>query len=84
MITVFYIIFFYKKPILGAGHHVYADKPQLFNKYVNDTCALADTDQPLPILHSNGTSTPKKENKQEEDEDMPVNKKPLPLTEDVH
>ncbi|CAH4030342.1 (Lyso)-N-acylphosphatidylethanolamine lipase isoform X2 [Pieris brassicae] len=30
--------------INGAGHHVYLDKPDLFNKYVNEACARADAD----------------------------------------
>lgn len=29
--------------ISGAGHHVYADKPDIFNKYVNDACTFSDT-----------------------------------------
>ncbi|XP_047518121.1 (Lyso)-N-acylphosphatidylethanolamine lipase isoform X2 [Pieris napi] len=30
--------------INGAGHHIYLDKPDLFNKYVNEACARADAD----------------------------------------
>uniref|UniRef100_A0A6M2DK90 1-acylglycerol-3-phosphate O-acyltransferase ABHD5 n=1 Tax=Xenopsylla cheopis TaxID=163159 RepID=A0A6M2DK90_XENCH len=30
--------------ITGAGHHVYADKAQVFNKHINDACAKADND----------------------------------------
>ncbi|XP_068146908.1 (Lyso)-N-acylphosphatidylethanolamine lipase [Drosophila tropicalis] len=28
------------KIVSGAGHHVYADKPDVFNRYVNETCDL--------------------------------------------
>lgn len=28
--------------INGAGHHVYLDKPELFNKYVLEACVRAD------------------------------------------
>lgn len=30
------------KVITGAGHHVYADKAEIFNKYVNEACATCD------------------------------------------
>lgn len=30
--------------ITGAGHHVFADKPELFNRFVNEACALSDSD----------------------------------------
>jgi len=29
--------------ITGAGHHVYADKSEIFNKYVLEACALSDS-----------------------------------------
>ncbi|KAH8372948.1 hypothetical protein KR009_008779 [Drosophila setifemur] len=28
------------KVVTGAGHHVYADKPDVFNRYVNETCDI--------------------------------------------
>lgn len=31
------------KLVSGAGHHVYADKPDLFNNYVNEIVELVDT-----------------------------------------
>lgn len=40
-----------------AGHHVYADKPEIFNKYVNDACAESDAanDQKSPNITSKFT-----------------------------
>ncbi|XP_012540382.1 (Lyso)-N-acylphosphatidylethanolamine lipase isoform X1 [Monomorium pharaonis] len=35
--------------ITGAGHHVYADKSDIFNKYVMEACALTDS---IPRLTS--------------------------------
>uniref|UniRef100_S4P050 Abhydrolase domain-containing protein 4 n=2 Tax=Pararge aegeria TaxID=116150 RepID=S4P050_9NEOP len=32
----------YVQVINGAGHHVYLDKPEQFNKYVLEACVLAD------------------------------------------
>lgn len=32
--------------INGAGHHIYLDKPELFNKYVIEACARADEETP--------------------------------------
>ncbi|XP_014365869.2 1-acylglycerol-3-phosphate O-acyltransferase ABHD5 isoform X2 [Papilio machaon] len=36
----------YVQVINGAGHHVYVDKPDLFNKYVLEACARADAYDP--------------------------------------
>ncbi|KAM3960318.1 pummelig isoform 2-T2 [Aphomia sociella] len=38
----------YVQVINGAGHHVYLDKPDLFNKYVLEACSLADNTKPQP------------------------------------
>lgn len=35
--------------ITGAGHHVYADKSEIFNKYVQEACTLSDS---IPHLTS--------------------------------
>lgn len=32
--------------INGAGHHVYLDKPDLFNKFVQEACSKADEYDP--------------------------------------
>lgn len=34
----------------GAGHHVFADKPDLFNAFVNEACFLADSYDDKEIL----------------------------------
>ncbi|XP_022832456.1 1-acylglycerol-3-phosphate O-acyltransferase ABHD5 isoform X2 [Spodoptera litura] len=48
--------------INGAGHHVYLDKPELFNKFVLDACTRADEHDPRPALKAvpaePGTETP--------------------------
>ncbi|XP_026762946.1 1-acylglycerol-3-phosphate O-acyltransferase ABHD5 isoform X2 [Galleria mellonella] len=36
----------YVQVINGAGHHVYLDKPELFNKYVLEACSRADERKP--------------------------------------
>ncbi|PSN29767.1 hypothetical protein C0J52_23904 [Blattella germanica] len=38
------------KVVTGAGHHVYADKADVFNKYVNEICQLADSGDNLRKL----------------------------------
>ncbi|TGZ57511.1 Abhydrolase domain-containing protein 4 [Temnothorax longispinosus] len=51
--------------ITGAGHHVYADKSETFNKYVLEACALSDS---IPHLtSSNLRSSVKPINDQEID-----------------
>ncbi|XP_038211334.1 (Lyso)-N-acylphosphatidylethanolamine lipase isoform X4 [Zerene cesonia] len=48
----------YVQVINGAGHHIYLDKPDLFNKYVNEACTRADTDVRLPAQTSEIKTTP--------------------------
>lgn len=43
--------------ISGAGHHVYADKTDIFNKYVLEACSLSDKIDKLTSKHS--PQTPK-------------------------
>lgn len=74
----------FAKAVPGAGHHVYADKPQIFNQWVNDACTMADTDEHLKIKPSNGTSSPKIQSESEENGEIALDAKPLPLTDDVH
>uniref|UniRef100_A0A2A4JYT1 1-acylglycerol-3-phosphate O-acyltransferase ABHD5 n=1 Tax=Heliothis virescens TaxID=7102 RepID=A0A2A4JYT1_HELVI len=42
----------YVQVINGAGHHVYLDKPELFNKFVLEACVRADEHDPRPALAS--------------------------------
>lgn len=36
--------------INGAGHHVYADRSEIFNKHVNEACGICDRNgDTLPI-----------------------------------
>ncbi|XP_053967369.1 (Lyso)-N-acylphosphatidylethanolamine lipase isoform X1 [Anastrepha ludens] len=35
------------KMVSGAGHHVYADKPDVFNRYVNEACKIFSKDSDL-------------------------------------
>lgn len=37
--------------VSGAGHHVYADKADVFNKHVNEACAIVDSNS-IPNLSS--------------------------------
>lgn len=44
--------FVHVQVITGAGHHVYADKPEAFNRYVMEACSVSDsgeTGNKLPI-----------------------------------
>ncbi|CAG4987040.1 unnamed protein product [Colias eurytheme] len=48
----------YVQVINGAGHHIYLDKPDLFNKFVNEACTRADSDPRLPAQTSETKTTP--------------------------
>ncbi|KAL4704279.1 hypothetical protein ACJJTC_016297 [Scirpophaga incertulas] len=52
----------YVQVINGAGHHVYLDKPDLFNKYVAEACARADEYDPRTDLSSSSASKQNTEN----------------------
>lgn len=43
--------------ISGAGHHVFADKPELFNKYVNEACTISDLTPNLVTTSTNEETT---------------------------
>ncbi|XP_045501773.1 (Lyso)-N-acylphosphatidylethanolamine lipase isoform X2 [Colias croceus] len=47
----------YVQVINGAGHHIYLDKPDLFNKFVNEACTRADSDPRLPAQTSETNAT---------------------------
>lgn len=53
--------------ITGAGHHVYADKSEIFNKYVLEACALSDS---IPHLTSSNLH-PSTINSDQERDDLP-------------
>ncbi|XP_017779676.1 PREDICTED: protein ABHD4 isoform X2 [Nicrophorus vespilloides] len=56
--------------IVGAGHHVYADRPDTFNKYVNDACDAADGVKPKKMLAIQGVSDlPEETTKTESEKD---------------
>ncbi|XP_032590509.1 (Lyso)-N-acylphosphatidylethanolamine lipase isoform X1 [Drosophila grimshawi] len=40
------------KIVTGAGHHVYADKPDVFNRYVNETCDMYKVGRLQPAASS--------------------------------
>uniref|UniRef100_T1GLU3 AB hydrolase-1 domain-containing protein n=1 Tax=Megaselia scalaris TaxID=36166 RepID=T1GLU3_MEGSC len=50
--------------VSGAGHHVYADKADVFNKYVNEACSLTDSNS----IQLKTTNFPKISNDTEEEE----------------
>lgn len=37
-----YFKWFFLQVISGAGHHIFADKPEVFNEYVNAACRFGD------------------------------------------
>lgn len=50
--------------ISGAGHHIFADKPEVFNEYVNAACRFSDNlpDNDLGKFHLNLKKIEKKTN----------------------
>ncbi|CAK1550738.1 unnamed protein product [Leptosia nina] len=52
----------YVQVINGAGHHIYLDKPDLFNKYVIEACARADEDTSFTTRNYENTEAPKDTN----------------------
>lgn len=46
--------------ITGAGHHVYADKPETFNRYVIEACNVADSGETRkkPLRETKSSSPP--------------------------
>jgi hypothetical protein len=51
--------------VTGAGHHVYADRADVFNKMVNDTCTLSD--EKLDIVTTKAVKPPKEPQEPEEE-----------------
>ncbi|KAI5753134.1 hypothetical protein M8J77_023812 [Diaphorina citri] len=54
------------KSVTGAGHHVYADRADVFNKMVNDTCTLSD--EKLDIVTTKAVKVAPKEPQEPEEE----------------
>ena len=44
--------------VSGAGHHVHADQPGVFNDLVNKTCSLADSGGDVEPETVSGTESP--------------------------
>lgn len=45
--------------VTGAGHHIFADKPEAFNQFVNEACRFTDT---IPDTTSNNAPFMQKRN----------------------
>lgn len=54
--------------ISGAGHHVYADKPEIFNRYVNDACNSVDTTNKTVAIRNANNALSLQQNKYENTE----------------
>uniref|UniRef100_A0A8D9BAX2 1-acylglycerol-3-phosphate O-acyltransferase ABHD5 n=2 Tax=Cacopsylla melanoneura TaxID=428564 RepID=A0A8D9BAX2_9HEMI len=59
------------KSVTGAGHHVYADRADVFNKMVNDACNLSDKGEDVVTMDTKAVIKvePSGESKQEEEEE---------------
>ena len=44
------------KVINGAGHHVYADRSETFNKHVNEACSISDRNADVPQKKESSSS----------------------------
>lgn len=62
--------------IAGAGHHLYADKPKMFNQIVNEACNLTDKGIKLPFAQStiisNKASVSEEVTKDSDDKPQPI------------
>lgn len=68
--------------IPGAGHHVYADKPGIFNEIVNEACRLTDEDKLTIAQNASYDSTEQKQISSPSPEvTNDSDSKPLPITE---
>lgn len=56
---------------MGAGHHVYADKPEVFNKHVAEACATADADTSVRQI---SLTTPEEAKLDLQSDENPINK----------
>lgn len=55
---VSFFLLFCSQVISGAGHHIFADKPEVFNDYVNAACRISDKlpDNDLRKLFTNNNN----------------------------
>lgn len=63
--------------ITGAGHHVYADKPEIFNKYVNDACNFTDTNIIAVKTLQNASSNKSENTESDQDDESSVQQKAI-------
>lgn len=47
--------------VTGAGHHVHADRPEVFNELVNSVCSLVDDGEDRDFVHISSSSGGDKE-----------------------
>lgn len=55
--------------ITGAGHHVFADRPERFNRFVNEACALSDSDSSTSTIKSDADEEDSQTQVENEDND---------------
>lgn len=48
--------------ISGAGHHVYADKAEIFNQYVNEACNYCDQNSNSAMSQNEATESEPEDN----------------------
>ncbi|XP_034652007.1 (Lyso)-N-acylphosphatidylethanolamine lipase isoform X1 [Drosophila subobscura] len=78
------------KIVTGAGHHVYADKPDVFNRYVNETCDMYKVQDgklitPLQLIRESTESDEEREPSLSTAKGVEIQPEiePVPASEDV-
>lgn len=71
--------------ISGAGHHLYADKPKIFNQIVNEACDLTDKNHLSSTPNLSTSEIKAKEDisgfEEEINDTEDSNQKPQPVTD---